>query len=210
MSHQTPEDPWAAVKSRRRYVESIDGRPCKTDLCAEVDSALTAERAAAATREQALQAKCQLLDDIRDERADDYSHEAVEACEDCGPLVMCPYHSVLSALFGGTWTQPAIDRANQRTTLQAKDEEIARLRALNDTVLEQHDGQIAVIQRLQERVAAAREEGLREGLRQADEREREAFMAGVRDTNHMTLFGPPKLEMAFAAYLASRSQEVKP
>lgn len=43
-----------------------------------------------------------LIDAILAERADDLTKEACDACEQCGRLVMCSYHSVLSALAGHT------------------------------------------------------------------------------------------------------------
>jgi hypothetical protein len=46
---------------------------------------------------------------IRRTRGHDYSPEAVEACEDCGPLSLCRYHSLLSELLTPAPPAPALD-----------------------------------------------------------------------------------------------------
>jgi hypothetical protein len=53
----------------------------------------------------------QLIADILDEYRDDLTKEACDNCEQCGQVVMCSFHSVLSALSRRTWTEGAIKRA---------------------------------------------------------------------------------------------------
>ena len=116
MSQET-KDPWAAF-TLYELDELKSPKECRCYRADAIDAAIAIERAshAAALAEKdaeiaRLKADAQLLADIRSERADDYSKSAMDECDECGELVMCSYHSVLSALFGGTWTQPAIDRA---------------------------------------------------------------------------------------------------
>jgi len=53
----------------------------------------------------------QLVEDVLDEYHDEWaSKEASDRCEDCGAVVMCRFHSLLSALSGSAWTNAAIDR----------------------------------------------------------------------------------------------------
>lgn len=51
----------------------------------------------------------QLLDDIRNEYREEYMNPTL--CDDCGPMVMCRYHSLLSLIFRGTVTTAAIQRS---------------------------------------------------------------------------------------------------
>lgn len=58
----------------------------------------------------------QLLADVLEEYKDELTKEACDNCDDCGALAMCRFHSLLSALCGSTWTNPAIERERLRNT----------------------------------------------------------------------------------------------
>lgn len=49
----------------------------------------------------------QVVEAILHERSDDLTKEACDECEQCGPAIMCSYHSVLSVLSGGVSQQAA-------------------------------------------------------------------------------------------------------
>jgi hypothetical protein len=54
-----------------------------------------------ASRETPRQAG-QFIDKLLAEYADERSKEACDRCEQCGPMVMCSFHSILSLLEGET------------------------------------------------------------------------------------------------------------
>lgn len=56
----------------------------------------------------------QLIADILEEYAEDDTKAACDACEQCGPFVMCSFHSVLSLLAGRTWTRQRLDREGRK------------------------------------------------------------------------------------------------
>lgn len=71
----------------------------------------------------------QLVADILAEYADDYGKEASGNCPDCGPMVSCCFHSILSLLSMETWTTPEIYRETRRSLrlkVQLQEAESAR------------------------------------------------------------------------------------
>ena len=71
--------------------------------------------------------KAHLIDAVLSEYADELAEGACNQCEQCGPLVMCAFHSLLSVLSGRTWTNAAIE-------LDAMREAHARLEAERDAL----------------------------------------------------------------------------
>jgi hypothetical protein len=71
------------------------------------------------TRQQDAQ-DTQLIADVLEEYAE-ADKEAGDNCDDCGPVFMCRFHSVLSALARRTMTTQAIQRADAKVaaSLQA-------------------------------------------------------------------------------------------
>lgn len=72
----------------------------------------------------------QLLADIREDYAHEYNKEACDACEDCGPMMMCSFHSLLSVIFRGCPTVSELERerrevAGLKNTLKLKTVQIA-------------------------------------------------------------------------------------
>jgi hypothetical protein len=67
----------------------------------------------------------QVVQAILHERSDDLTKEACDECEQCGKLVMCSYHSVLSELAGhvsvraedGTWLRLPNHSASKQTLI---------------------------------------------------------------------------------------------
>lgn len=80
----------------------------------------------AEARLTALEATAALVGDILEEYASDRTKAACDACDYCGPVAMCSFHSVLSAMDKGTWTSPAIEREHLHKQLA---ECVSRLRA---------------------------------------------------------------------------------
>jgi DNA repair exonuclease SbcCD ATPase subunit len=111
------------------------------ELCDAHEEAFIRAEAAEAKLVQAEQEKAkgdkarQLIADLLEERSDELDKDACDRCEDCGGLVMCRFHSIISALQGGAWTAPAIERDYMRrraeaaeSTVQALQQEIEGLK----------------------------------------------------------------------------------
>lgn len=99
------------------------------DLAAAI-RAEQAEALAAKDREIAEGTRAQqLIADILAERADELTKEACDRCDQCGPTVMCGFHSVLSTLQRQAWTNGALERDRLKAHVAAKDREIADLTA---------------------------------------------------------------------------------
>ena len=52
----------------------------------------------------------QLVADVLTDYGDELTQGACDRCEQCGPVIMCNFHSVLSALTGRTPTHAAAER----------------------------------------------------------------------------------------------------
>lgn len=98
-------------------------------------------------QEQEKNAKArQLVDDIKRDYVDDNTKAAVEVCDDCGPMVMCAFHSLLSLLDNeAPWTPSAIERHDVKrhgqdlAKLHAAEASLASLRAHIETLLARWD-----------------------------------------------------------------------
>lgn len=69
----------------------------------------------------------QLIADVLDEYKDDLTKQACDDCDDCGPMVMCRFHSVLSALQRHAWTNGAIERDNLKRRAEQAERHLARV-----------------------------------------------------------------------------------
>lgn len=100
----------------------------------------------------------QLLADLYEEYRDDDTKEACDACADCGRLVMCRYHSLLSALSRRTWTNGAIERADLKAALRAIEEEMRAFArgSLNAEILAKGKSVPRIVTEWADRVAALR------------------------------------------------------
>lgn len=61
-----------------------------------------------------------LIADVLSEHADDLTRAACDECEQCGPLVMCGFHSLLSLLARHVESTGAIDRSHKLKMAEAK------------------------------------------------------------------------------------------
>ena len=116
---QTPED---VIRELEHVIETLAVWWCDhpdeyavddvdNAVGAAVDGLRESARCIRSLLQQARTAE-QLIADVLAEHADDLTKDACYTCEDCGPVVMCRFHSVLSALSRHTWTTPAIERDN--------------------------------------------------------------------------------------------------
>lgn len=77
----------------------------------------------------------QIIDDLLAEYADDTAPGACDRCEQCGPMVMCSFHSVLSVLLGRVSTSQGHRLAAQASPPTDGDGLVARIeRHLEDVM----------------------------------------------------------------------------
>lgn len=106
-------------KSEARYCLEQNGEPDAVERAAVYESCAADLSAALLTRrDHSEQSAQQLIGDVLEEYAEERTKEACDACAECSEAVMCRFHSLLSALDRGAWTNPAIERDNLRRRIK--------------------------------------------------------------------------------------------
>lgn len=102
--------------------------------------------AALTSQTQARKAE-RLIADILEERADELDKAACDRCEQCGPMMMCSFHSVLSSLQRHSGTCADVERDNLRRRAEKAERQLAEATQARTEAEQKRDDALAFMER---------------------------------------------------------------